>query len=79
MSYRALAGKILGYCSMGIAAELPEEQHLDSLENALIDLDDEVFNTAIENAKTTADYLAIKIPDNDIIKYYMSDGKENNR
>lgn len=69
-----LAKKILGYCSMGCVCDFDDDTHFDFLTKALADADKE-FIESLKNAKSEQDYLNIKIPNNDILKHYMQDGK----
>lgn len=70
------ADKILGYCGLGVAFELSSETHLDYITKALIEVNDEEFNENLRKATTEEEYLALEIPDNEMLRYYMEDGKE---
>ena len=77
LEYLDLALKIYGHCSMGVFFEYTDDVHLDYLTNALIEVDDQAFIEKLREVKTEEDYLELKIPNNEVLKYYMEDGKDN--
>ena len=62
---------------MGCASDCTEDIHLEYLTTALIEINDEGFVEKLRNAETAKDYLALEIPDNETLDYYMRDGQEN--
>ena len=66
-----LAKKIFGYCP---DFEI-EPVHLDHITSALANADKE-FLESLKNAETEEEYLALEIPNNETLEYYMQNGKE---
>ena len=77
LSYIDLAFKILGYCDMACVFEFPNSVHLEYLTKALIEINDEKFIKALSEVKTDEDYLALEIPDNETLEYYINNGQDN--
>lgn len=77
LEYLDLAQKIYGHCSMGVVFEYTDDVHLDYLTNALIEINDSTFIEKLREVKTEEDYLDLEIPNNETLRYYMEDGKDN--
>ena len=77
LAYEDLALKIFGHCGMGVVFDYTDDIHLDHLTTALIEVNDESFIEKLRNANTDEEYLALEIPDNETLRYYMEDGQWN--
>lgn len=81
LKYLGSAYKILQNCSMGLLFDFTDDYHFDCLTTALIEVSkfDEDFINELANVETEDQYVALKdrIPDNEVLKYYMHDGIEN--
>lgn len=62
---------------MGVVFEYTDDVHLDYLTNALIEINDSTFIEKLREVKTEEDYLDLEIPNNETLRYYMEDGKDN--
>ena len=71
-----LAEKIFRHCGMGVVFEFTDDVHFDHITSALANADKE-FLESLKNAETEEDYLALEIPNNETLEYYMQDGKDN--
>lgn len=72
-----IATGILSFCSMGLVMEYTDDVHLDYITKALIALDDADFIAKLNEVETFEDYKSIAIPDNEMLKWYMLDGQQN--
>lgn len=79
LNYADLAIKILRYCSFYCLFEYTDEDKipLKCLTNALMEINNEKFIEALSKAKTAMDYLMLKVPNNDVLRYYIYDGQRN--
>lgn len=77
LSNREIAKYILGFTSMGVAAELPEEEHLESLEKSLQETPKELYDYLSEivctknwNTNLVNMFSQIEVPNtNDTTEY----------
>ena len=75
LEYIEIATGILSFCSMSLAMDYTDDEHLSLITEAIIELNDDEFVNKLRAVETFEDYKNIAIPDNDVLERYISDGQ----